>query len=98
MLAADALKCSSCVHLYRARRNAVAVCRLPKCAATELLRSLPQLLIIRCLLIEPFPESALNEEAGRLIMEDYAAYAGHARMMTSIHAQAHKRCALMSPP
>lgn len=49
------------------------------------------LLIIRCLLIEPFPESALNEEAGRLLMEDYEAYAQHARLMTSIHAQAVKR-------
>lgn len=50
------------------------------------------LLIIRCLLIEPFPESALNEEAGRLLMEDYEAYATHARLMTSIHAQPPKRC------
>lgn len=49
------------------------------------------LLIIRCLLIEPFPESALNEEAGRLLMEDYEAYAQHARLMTSIHAQSVKR-------
>lgn len=46
----------------------------------------------RCLLIEPFPESALNEEAGRLLMEDYEAYAQHARLMTSIHAQSAKRC------
>lgn len=46
----------------------------------------------RCLLIEPFPESALNEEAGRLLMEDYEAYATHARLMTSIHAQPPKRC------
>ena len=27
--------------------------------------------VVRCLLIEPNPESALNEEAGRLFMEDY---------------------------
>jgi ubiquitin-conjugating enzyme E2 S len=45
------------------------------------------LVVIRCLLIEPFPESALNEEAGRLLMEDYEQYASHARLMTSIHAQ-----------
>lgn len=51
------------------------------------------LVVIRCLLIEPFPESALNEEAGRLLMEDYEAYASHARLMTSIHAQSAKRCA-----
>lgn len=44
------------------------------------------LLVIRCLLIEPFPESALNEEAGKMLMEDYDAYAKHARLMTSIHA------------
>lgn len=42
--------------------------------------------VIRCLLIVPFPESALNEEAGRLIMESYEEYAAHARMMTSVHA------------
>ncbi len=29
------------------------------------------LMVIRCLLIEPFPESALNEEASRLLMEDF---------------------------
>jgi len=27
--------------------------------------------IIRCLLIVPFPESSLNEEAGKQFMEDY---------------------------
>lgn len=53
------------------------------------------LVVIRCLLIEPFPESALNEEAGRLLMEDYETYAAHARLMTSIHAQAAKRCVLL---
>merc|ERR1719265_1063257 len=37
--------------------------------------------VIRCLLIVPFPESALNEEAGRLFMESYAEYAAHASMM-----------------
>jgi ubiquitin-conjugating enzyme E2 S len=30
------------------------------------------LLVIRCLLIEPYPESALNEEAGKALLEDYA--------------------------
>lgn len=43
-------------------------------------------LVIRCLLIEPNPESALNEHAGKLIMEDYNAYETHARLYTSIHA------------
>ena len=51
------------------------------------------LVIVRCLLIEPFPESALNEEAGKLLLEDYGDFAKHARLMTSIHAQHPKRCA-----
>lgn len=42
--------------------------------------------VIRCLLIVPFPESALNEEAGRLFMESYAEYAAHASMMNQVHA------------
>ena len=46
---------------------------------------------MRCLLIEPFPESALNEEAGKLLMEDYEAYAKHARLMTTVHAALGKR-------
>ncbi|KAH7279734.1 hypothetical protein KP509_37G033800 [Ceratopteris richardii] len=37
------------------------------------------LLVVRCLLIEPFPESALNEDAGKMLMEDYEGYAKHAR-------------------
>eukprot|EP00842_Homolaphlyctis_polyrhiza_P005266 jgi/Hompol1/5740/HPOL_004664-RA len=45
------------------------------------------LLVIKCLLIVPNPESALNEEAGRLLLEDYESFASHAKMMTSIHAQ-----------
>ncbi|MCO5566831.1 hypothetical protein L7F22_020513 [Adiantum nelumboides] len=44
------------------------------------------LLVVRCLLIEPFPESALNEDAGKMLMEDYEGYAKHARLLTSIHA------------
>ena len=35
--------------------------------------------VVRCLLIEPFPESALNEDAGKLLMEDYEAYSRHAK-------------------
>jgi len=42
--------------------------------------------VIRCLLINPFPESALNEEAGRLFMESYAEYAAHAAMINRVHA------------
>uniref|UniRef100_A0A0D9WIH4 UBC core domain-containing protein n=1 Tax=Leersia perrieri TaxID=77586 RepID=A0A0D9WIH4_9ORYZ len=44
------------------------------------------LLVVRCLLIEPFPESALNEQAGKLLLENYDEYARHARLYTSIHA------------
>ena len=36
--------------------------------------------------MEPFPESALNEEAGRMFMEDYEQYCRHARIFTNIHA------------
>mmetsp|Transcript_72617 Transcript_72617/g.200363 ORF Transcript_72617/g.200363 Transcript_72617/m.200363 type:complete len:195 (+) Transcript_72617:1333-1917(+) len=42
--------------------------------------------VIRCLLIEPFPQSALNEEAGRLFMESYSEYAAHAAMVNRVHA------------
>ncbi|GBF89892.1 ubiquitin-conjugating enzyme E2 [Raphidocelis subcapitata] len=49
------------------------------------------LLVIRCLLIEPFPESALNEEAGKALLEDYAEYCKYARMMTDLHALPAKR-------
>lgn len=42
---------------------------------------------IRCLMIVPFPESALNEEAGRMIMESYDEYAEHAKMISSVHAK-----------
>jgi ubiquitin-conjugating enzyme E2 S len=45
-------------------------------------------MVIRCLLIEPFPESALNEEAAKLMLEDYDEYFRRARMFTSIHAKA----------
>nr|VZI42588.1 unnamed protein product [Spirometra erinaceieuropaei] len=45
------------------------------------------LLSIRCLLIVPNPESALNEEAGRLLLEDYDEYTRQARIFTSVHAQ-----------
>eukprot|EP00659_Diplonema_papillatum_P012040 gene12040-18598_t len=32
------------------------------------------LLVIRCLLIEPNAESALNEEAGKMLLDNYAEY------------------------
>ncbi|KAI3794037.1 hypothetical protein L1987_36662 [Smallanthus sonchifolius] len=44
------------------------------------------LIVVRCLLIEPFPESALNEQAGKLLLENYDEYARLARLYTGIHA------------
>lgn len=48
--------------------------------------SVVSLQTIKCLLIHPNPESALNEEAGRLLLEDYAEYESRARLLTEIHA------------
>lgn len=42
--------------------------------------------VIRCLLIVPFPESSLNDDAGKLFMESYDEYARKAKLMTTIHA------------
>lgn len=50
-----------------------------------LLFSSPQ--TVKCLLIYPNPDSALNEEAGKLLQERYDDYSSHARMMTEIHAR-----------
>lgn len=43
--------------------------------------------VIKCLLIVPFPESSLNEEAGRQFMEDYQAFCQTARVYTDVHAK-----------
>eukprot|EP01063_Lacrimia_lanifica_P002934 TRINITY_DN11592_c0_g1_i1.p2 TRINITY_DN11592_c0_g1~~TRINITY_DN11592_c0_g1_i1.p2 ORF type:complete len:216 (+),score=91.87 TRINITY_DN11592_c0_g1_i1:55-648(+) len=45
------------------------------------------LLVIRCLLIEPNAESALNEEAGKMLLSDYSEYRKRAALMTAIHAR-----------
>ncbi|XP_064628988.1 ubiquitin-conjugating enzyme E2 S-like [Lineus longissimus] len=45
------------------------------------------LLTIKCLLIVPNPESALNEEAGKMLLEQYDNYSMRARMYTDIHAR-----------
>lgn len=39
------------------------------------------------MLIVPNAESALNEEAGKMLLERYDDYSQRARMMTEIHAQ-----------
>lgn len=48
------------------------------------------LITIRCLLIHPNPESALNEEAGKLLLEDYEQFKQQAQMFTEIYAQKNK--------
>jgi len=45
------------------------------------------LLTVKCLLIVPNPESALNEEAGKLLLEQYADYSMRAKIFTEIHAK-----------
>lgn len=43
--------------------------------------------VIKCLLIVPFPESSLNEEAGKVFMENYDEYCKIARIYTNVHAK-----------
>jgi Ubiquitin-conjugating enzyme len=43
--------------------------------------------VVKCLLIVPFPESSLNEEAGREFMENYDDFFNNARLYTSVHAK-----------
>jgi hypothetical protein len=43
--------------------------------------------VIKCLLIHPNPASALNEDAGKLLLENFEDFESHARMMTEIHAR-----------
>jgi len=43
--------------------------------------------VIRCLLIVPFPESSLNDEAGKLFMDSYDEYARRARLMSDVHGR-----------
>ncbi|KAI8613810.1 ubiquitin-conjugating enzyme/RWD-like protein, partial [Chytriomyces sp. MP71] len=45
------------------------------------------LLTIRCLLIAPNAESALNDDAGKLLLDDYNAFARRARIHTALHAR-----------
>ncbi|GAX22908.1 ubiquitin-conjugating enzyme E2 S [Fistulifera solaris] len=45
------------------------------------------LAVIRCLLIVPFPESSLNDEAGKLFMESYDEYAKRARLLADVHGR-----------
>eukprot|EP00040_Diaphanoeca_grandis_P023873 m.130438 g.130438 ORF g.130438 m.130438 type:complete len:204 (-) comp29478_c0_seq1:128-739(-) len=45
------------------------------------------LTVVKCLLIHPNPASALNEDAGKLLLERYDDFATRAKMMTDIHAK-----------
>lgn len=42
--------------------------------------------VIRCLLIVPFPESSLNDEAGKLFLDSYEEFASRAKLITKVHA------------
>ncbi|KZT25002.1 hypothetical protein NEOLEDRAFT_1093400 [Neolentinus lepideus HHB14362 ss-1] len=44
------------------------------------------LVTVKCLLIYPNPESALDEEAGKLLLENYESYCERAKLITSVHA------------
>ena len=46
------------------------------------------LAVIRCLMIVPFPESSLNDEAGKLFMESYDEFAKRAKLMADVHGRA----------
>jgi len=50
------------------------------------------LLTIKCLLIVPNPESALNEEAGKLLLEQYDTYFSRAKLYTEVHASVKSTC------
>lgn len=43
------------------------------------------LTVVRCLLIVPFPESSLNDEAGKNFMDSYDEYARRARLLAGVH-------------
>jgi len=44
------------------------------------------LVTIKCLLIYPNAESALDEDAGRELLENYESYSARAKLITSVHA------------
>jgi ubiquitin-conjugating enzyme E2 S len=55
------------------------------------------LAVIRCLLIQPNADSSLNEEAGRMLLENYDEYASRARLFTKIYAMpANHDCNIIS--
>jgi len=56
------------------------------------------LVTVKCLLIHPNPESALDEEAGKLLLENYDSYCDRARLITSVHATPRVRPAEFDKP
>lgn len=54
--------------------------------------------VIRCLMIVPFPESSLNDEAGKLFMESYEEYANRAKLMANVHGKTTSCVADRMPP
>lgn len=56
------------------------------------------LVTIKCLLIYPNPESALDEEAGKLLLENYKSYCDRAKLITSVHATPRVRPAEFDTP
>ena len=56
------------------------------------------LVTVKCLLIHPNPESALDEEAGKLLLENYDSYCDRARLITSVHATPRARPAEFDKP
>ena len=43
--------------------------------------------VIHCLLIVPYPQSSLNDEAARLFMESYDEFFDRAKFFTELHAK-----------
>ncbi|KAK0201153.1 ubiquitin-conjugating enzyme/RWD-like protein [Desarmillaria ectypa] len=56
------------------------------------------LVTVKCLLIYPNPESALDEEAGKLLLENYQSYCDRAKLITSVHATPRVRPAEFDTP
>ncbi|KAJ7585179.1 ubiquitin-conjugating enzyme/RWD-like protein [Mycena floridula] len=56
------------------------------------------LVTVKCLLIYPNPESALDEEAGKLLLENYQSYCDRAKLITSVHATPRVRPAEFDSP
>jgi len=56
------------------------------------------LVTVKCLLIYPNAESALDEDAGRELLENYESYFARAKLITSVHASAPRPPEFDGPP